>query len=155
MPQKAAFFYRGGEKCGLKVLTDKIEPVFNIHVADNHTYFVGDADSQTSALVHNDSGKVDWHWYKPWTWLKPAGDWIGEHGWNWLYETGNQVVGAGSNLTSALEAAPGEINAWTVADIQKEIDKATTKYGAGSKQGEELEKLLEERKKGLKRRQPP
>jgi hypothetical protein len=34
---------------------DKIEPVFNIHVADNHTYFVGDNKSDSFVLVHNQS----------------------------------------------------------------------------------------------------
>jgi hypothetical protein len=36
-----------------KIFTDNIEPVFNIHVADNHTYFVSDGKSDQFVLVHN------------------------------------------------------------------------------------------------------
>jgi len=35
------------------VLIDAIEPVFNIHVADYHTYFVGNGSSNDFVLVHN------------------------------------------------------------------------------------------------------
>jgi hypothetical protein len=36
-----------------KIFTETIEPVFNIHVADNHTYFVSNGDKDHFVLVHN------------------------------------------------------------------------------------------------------
>jgi hypothetical protein len=36
-----------------KYIKDSFEAVFNIHVADNHSYFVGTAQSNTYILVHN------------------------------------------------------------------------------------------------------
>ena len=38
-----------------KMISDAIKPVFNLQVADHHTYFVGAPNGRTSVLVHNDS----------------------------------------------------------------------------------------------------
>jgi hypothetical protein len=61
-----------------KTITDKIELVFNIHVADNHTYFVGESNRKTSVLVHNQSGGMSQDGTGP----DPvtAGNVIGAHG---------------------------------------------------------------------------
>ena len=45
----------GGVELVNPVDTGGIEPVFNLHVAERHTYFVGSSDVQSSVLVHNDS----------------------------------------------------------------------------------------------------
>ena len=70
--------FRGqhGENIELLDLVDNgvVEPVFNLHVAGAHTYFVGDANSGRSILVHNASASN-----------------VGELKGNWTVDQGQRV----------------------------------------------------------------